>query len=117
MYYTTIEQSKKLLELGLSPDSADMLYTWDTDNKTYYPLPIIDDKEHDFPTGLSCWSLDALLSVMPKIDGFKPIIDLDINSIRYEGEKRDESFHSASTLIDACYEMVVWLLQNNYFNK
>lgn len=64
-YYTTIEQSKKLLELGMSPESADMLYTWDIDNKTYYPLPIIDDKEHDFPSGLSCWSVGALLELVP----------------------------------------------------
>ena len=26
-HYTTIEQSKKLVELGLSPDTADMFYS------------------------------------------------------------------------------------------
>ena len=116
MFYTTIEQSKKLLKLGLSPESADKYWlnqhcrviddeTNLTLLQTYYK------QEYAYP----CWSVGALLEVMPRIDGFKPIIDLDVNCIYYEG--RNETINSADTLTEAAYNMVVWLIENNYIKN
>ena len=108
MNYTSVEQSKKLLELGLKAESADMLYTWDTDNKTYYSLPIVDDKEHDFPSGLSCWSLAALLSVLP--EGVRLLKSANISSV---GDvKYHCDFHRGTidewydNPVDACVAMI-----------
>ena len=115
IHYTSIEQSKRLLELGLNPESADMLYTWDTDNKTYYPLPIIDDKEHDFPSGLSCWSVGALLEVMPKWDDYSPYIGK--NECFYSNDDNEIYHREVGTSIESAYEMIVWLLENNYIKK
>ena len=64
-HYTTIEQSKKLVELGLNPDTADMHYSKiikDT-NVTYIPELLLDDNDCDIP----CWSLGALINIMPSI--------------------------------------------------
>ena len=51
-HYTTIEQSKHLLELGLNPESADMAYLPHYDFTGcnflgYFNIPIICDNIHD----------------------------------------------------------------------
>ena len=77
--YTDIEQSKKLAEI-LPLESADMWWNG------------FVDEEHSvtwdgYPNFLSsnictpCWSLAALLEVLPKIYLLKPILDLEENSI------------------------------------
>lgn len=50
MSYTNIEQSKKLLKLGLSLESADMIF----DGVGYVKSP----------NTLPCWSIGALLEVL-----------------------------------------------------
>lgn len=133
--FTSVEQSKKFIELGLSPKSADMLYTWDTDNKTYYPLPIVDDKKHDFPSGLPCWSVGALMNLLPSkftekgkyyettynIDIRKYALteDVDLYQIAYGNYTLYDSWKDMintgekENLIDAAFKMVCWLLENN----
>ena len=65
MNYTTIEQSKKLLELGLSPESADMHY-WPlpVDLPTTYSTAVVVEKpsKEDLP----CWSLASLMNILSK---------------------------------------------------
>ncbi len=65
---TTIEQSKRLLELGFDPNSADMVYLHQglKDNRDYYSLdcyPWSDDCDNN---DIPAWSLDALIEIMPK---------------------------------------------------
>ena len=55
--YTTIEQSRKLAKI-LPIESADMYYEW-PNKKIHFK----DDKYNGM--GGSCWSLAALLSVLP----------------------------------------------------
>ncbi len=52
---------------------------------------------------LSCWSLAALLSVLPKINGLKPILDLEENSIQYTGI---DLYVVADNPVDACVAMI-----------
>lgn len=108
---TTIEQSKKLIELGLSADTADM----------YYPLPC---DESDLPQvgvcGFGCtpaWSLSALIELMPiKIRNSKQFTI-------YKGESgysltyffHDEDYpiiKDGVTILDTAFEMVCYLLEN-----
>lgn len=128
-FYTTIEQSKKLLELGLSPESADMVYFYWENYKT---------KEHgidDIPTvrgelpidkfDVPCWSLAALRKLLPV--GIKPDENatyLFSNHNRIDGTwvymyAIDDYVYKQFTGsdINACYDMVVWLLENNYIDK
>lgn len=122
MYYTTIEQSKKLIELGLNPDTADMCI-WESEGKLYVYVHKPDDINC-----IPCWSLGALLEVMPPyLFEFERGIDLNIyRNLNGKGwhvsymPNNDESMQkdkfrqitNGGTPIEAAYNMVCWLLEN-----
>lgn len=60
--FTTPEQSKRLLELGLPADSADLVYlrTPDTD---YDPFVVTDKKPSAYREALPCWSVGRLIDI------------------------------------------------------
>lgn len=106
--YTTIEQSRKLAEI-LPLESADMYYEW-PNKKVHFK----DDKYSGM--GLSCWSLAALLDVLPDtINGTycRLIIDKegDVYNISYDDilSKETVILYAEYSLIDGCYEMVLKL--------
>lgn len=129
--YTDVEQSKKLLELGLNPESADMVYLKysDTDNPTprfegAAPMILMDIPiyEVDCET-LACWSLGALLELLRRYDDCNK---LDIFSNRSQKWQITISYYDCVwkehdeiniNLFEAVYSMVVWLLENNYFKR
>lgn len=100
--YTDIEQSKKLAEI-LPMESADMYYPWDIDSKSFLNIPIVKDDSYYVQCSIDCWSLAALLDVFPnriklcKSDGSKYFI----GGLLYDNP------------IDACYEMVLKLNEQN----
>lgn len=63
---TSLEQSKKLLELGVDINTADMCYrivAYNPNNThVYQPYCFIGTLESDIPA----WSLSALFSILPK---------------------------------------------------
>ena len=63
--YTDIEQSKKLTEI-LSPESADMYYEPSAGFRTEPSEAKFGDIEYAHPRSIRCWSLAALLDVLPK---------------------------------------------------
>lgn len=101
--YTDIEQSKKLAEF-LPVESADMYY-WCGEQIRIGSYKAIDI-DYDIP----CWSLAALLSVLPKIHKLKPILDLEENSIQYSGI---DIYVVADNPVDTCYEMIIKLYELN----
>ena len=132
MNYTSIEQSKKLLELGLNPHSADMYWsTEDTYGRTYAAHIgehiAIRENLFSFRHGLvfPCWSVGVLLELMPTIiekDGKVLRLRMDKGNndyaIWYEelstglcDEKLDVT---KNTFMDAAFEMVCWLKENKY---
>lgn len=143
MNYTSIEQSKKLLELGLSPESADMFYNEEPDETylkdivdTKYPMILREgyirflEEYGVFP----CWSLGALLEVMPiikkGIDEYLPyfikgseIWKGKIQSFWYcsyvllDDSNTELTTFKTSTAVEAAYSMVAWLLENGYIKK
>ncbi len=126
MNYTTIEQSKKLVELGLNPDTADMCWGIDFESNRYncspYPLPWKDYTCNE--VYLSCWSLGALLEVVKtrKDCNFITIHSSDslkwsLNTSYYELVNWKEKETLEDTLIEAAYNMVCWLLENGYIQK
>ena len=114
MNYTSIEQSKKLLELGLSPESADMHTEMFEENGDMISLVVGgkgDNSKRNYGTPI--WSIGALLEVMPNIELFK----LDS---KYIVGKLDENLNESAwhdTPLEAAYNMVVWLLENNYIKQ
>ena len=123
MNYTTIEQSKKLVELGLNPDTADMQYLKiirENDVK-YIPELLLDDTECDIP----CWSLGALMELMPKIQededdgGCYPTLCKGYNTDKWHCVYRSSIYITDwfDSSIDAAFTMMVWLLENGYIKK
>ena len=63
--YTDIEQSRKLTDI-LPLESADMIYLKREINDTFIETPIVKPIGN-VEKSLCCWSLAALLDVLPKI--------------------------------------------------
>jgi len=112
--FTDKSQSKKL-EFILPRESADMHYIDDHYNisevedgfSMYWYNEYQNDDKRDY---IPCWSLSALLEVLPKIHGLKPILDLEECSIQYSGI---DIYVTASNLIDACVETILKLHEQN----
>ena len=115
--YTDISQSKKLTEI-LPLESADMEYLAIKENGALVGnVPFVkDDSEVDDSAynqiydRIACWSLSALISVLPKIHKLKPILDLEENSIQYSGI---DLYVVADNPVDACYAMIIKLNEQN----
>ena len=108
--YTTIEQSRKLAEI-LPLESADMYYFRQIDNdyfppnvESICPIPLFKDGKEDFNYDIRCWSLAALLGVLPKYElyNFGDTIQLDVNLEAFATEG-DE------TLLDLVVNMIIHL--------
>lgn len=125
MNYTSIEQSKKLLELGLKPDTADMWWTPLNWQLTEYYVEVKQDGIGTPKNALPCWSLDALLGVLP----FHLIVnnqryafsmhkglnkDGETYMFRYNIFNTDICLYSTdyyNNSVDACYEMIIKLYE------
>lgn len=116
--FTDLGQSKKLAEI-LPLDSADCFYKRFVDNYNAiqyiletYPYNKGADKIHDLP----CWSLSALLDVLPRIEHLRPSIDLnpklDSNEVAIYYHSEDSPYIVKDNLIDAAFEMICWLKEN-----
>ena len=108
--YTDIEQSKKLAEI-LPLKSADMRFCFSHTLSGrivgHYPMIGREPSSGTIP----CWSLAALLNVLPQIGGIKPVLDLETNCIQYPSDI-DLSI-TADNSVDACYEMILKLHKLN----
>ena len=111
--YTNIPQSKKLAEF-LPIDSADMFYT--SLNRDYPWIWI--DKHLMEVDDIPCWSLTALLNIMPDRIDDSHFLTLDKEGKEYcccyediNGNSFKHEF--ADNAIGACYEMILELKENN----
>ena len=117
---TSLEQTKKLIELGIDVNTADMHYVLiDCDKEIYYIglVNYIGILPHH-----PAWSLTALLGVIPKHIKNYNVLRIDISdndfAIWYDDISNgcvnetlpDITMESA---VDACYEMVVRLKESN----
>lgn len=107
--YTDTEQSKKLVEM-LPLESADMYYTRDSLENYYCPIPLIG-KYSAIHDQLPCWSLAALINVLPNgTDVVKE--ETDTENEKYMctvGVKNDIISTFADNPIDACYDIILRL--------
>ena len=111
MVCTSIEQSKKLLELGIDITTADMW--WNIGIGGYSGPSCVSVSDVDIPA----WSLSALLELIPE-----SINDYTNNFSQLEITKKSISYVYAdgrlrigylkSNLLDAAFEIVCWLLTN-----
>lgn len=119
---TTREQSRRLLQCGVSAESADMIET---------RLGNLLNRTQDFPVDETketlVWSLSALLELLPKkiMNGVSRIYTVEIAyshtfndapwTINYEGNGLNKNAHfNGKSPIEACVKAIEWLTANNY---
>lgn len=108
--YTDLEQSKKLAEI-LPPESADMYYYTINGDWEWYETPNVIERRDDLDEHtIPCWSLAALLQVLPnRVDSYRLILGkLESNDGWYIGYTRADCIAN-SNLCDACVEMILKL--------
>ena len=111
--YTSLEQSKRLAEI-LPLEIADMYYEW-PNKKVHFK----DDKYNGM--GFSCWSLAALLGVLPMItkgkENANPFIaktpDNEYYVVYATLTEEVDSSAIYNNPIDACVEMIIHLHELN----
>lgn len=123
---TSIEQSKKLLELGIDINTADMYYEEVCNlSKAIIGNYILhnqcmEDKDYkklSNPVLSPAWSLSALLDVLPKnLDIGRPVLATNYKGyywVSYFDEYMKEKFTSKiyNNPIDACYELILKLYE------
>lgn len=126
--YTDIEQSKKLAEI-LPLESADMSYVYDKQlDKLYGDTPyVIGYKVLNEDVDIPCWSLAALLQVLPlgiydEFDNCDYELEIDMIDKMPRYIRLGDIYHSKfpydfekDTLLDNVVESIIWLNDNNYF--
>lgn len=122
---TDLKQSRKLVELGLDPKTADMHWWPNGNGFQLFPIPFKNDgsvPECVAKEIIPAWSLSALLELMPKtlkVD-ILPAYDLTIDYhdgfsyVRAESALEPEGICNAESFIDNAYEMVCWLVKDGY---
>jgi hypothetical protein len=105
---TSLEQSKKLIELGIDVNTADMC--WSLVNKNHPPVVGKYCAEYG-GMQLPAWSLNALMELMNR--------NCYNVSLNCHGAEWNVKFDDSETYkefirdyaVDAAFEMVVWLLK------
>jgi len=111
---TTIEQSKKLIELGIDRKSSDMFYWCGED------LRIGGYKAQSEEFDIPAWSLSALIPLMPdkiSIDNESYYLYFTKKCAEFRGPitwdgQKTKSF-KMDNILDSAFEMICWLLEND----
>ena len=124
---TSIEQSKRLIELGLDVSTADMDYIPIINLENEYDIQVNNwNNEHE-DNWIPAWSLSALLELIPPylgefnegIDfGFSKSMNKKWYSAHYiqlndNGLATFNKTVTGDTAIDTAFNMVCWLKENN----
>lgn len=118
---TDIKQSQKLIELGIDICTADMIWGYSNMFNMYWTIPVVLNLEEHFSMykeDVPAWSLTALLGLLPKRGAEEPMI----RKLYYASEPKERYVCKYSVTdmtceydnpIDACFEIVCRLLENN----
>ena len=112
--YTTVEQSKKLAKI-LPLESADAFYVTAKEPVEIFPIFGFITYEHlkeqtTHKRAIPCWSLAALLSVLPRIDIEKEMWSDDTYDYRVKAYIDDGYIGDYfDNPVDACYDMIITL--------
>ena len=105
---TDIDQSKKLTELGIDINTADIIYNILDQSYIRHDAPI--DKYH-----MPAWSLSALLGLIEcDYNLEKTLFDQsDLFTYSIVCDNLDFRTYEYDDPLDAAFEMIVWLKENN----
>lgn len=124
---TTIEQSKRLLELGLKPDTADMVHINMLDS---WICVIKQGDEEDLPYDdlYLAWSLNRLIELCPETIYFEETYDDNEVYCSLHIEDKDRivyhdygsnvyNFDKHRNIYNNIIDCINWLIKGDNFNK
>ena len=121
---TTVDQSRKLKELGLDPNTADMYWVDAGGNQFYLGIgkhAAIQHNLFSYRHGhiIPAWSLSASLESMPIliIEPSNPLLLSPANHVSWAIEYTTDISSAGDTPIDAAYSMVCMLIEKGYIKK
>lgn len=122
--WTTLEESKQLVEAGLSVETADMSYTWDFDDSRYI-ITTTPAKNWIVPKYaestkikqvLPCWSLGALIQLLPRTieQDYDLLINLELWVMYRQPLSKEVRLICSSgvSIIENVRDAIIWLLKN-----
>lgn len=127
---TSIEQSQRLLELGLKPETADMKHFFD--DKDDYPFfhhweyfPYGWDEESLVDSeNIPAWSLHRLIELLPQdihLDDYADThywLVIDPLKVIYKNSHSSWIYQcDEGCLYDKLINTIEWTIKNNHFNK
>ena len=105
--YSDLQQSRKLAEI-LPLESADMFWRYNPNIHTYDTIPkilIVNNWDDDYNKNIPCWSLAALLSVLPKIINNETLF-IETSPALWHIGYRNIYTARADNLVDSCVAMI-----------
>lgn len=133
MSTTTVEQSKRLIELGLNPETADMIHPcliargeevmYDDPVSRNSVLYAMHTSLEEKQKSILAWSSDRLLELIPKQistnngNYFLRMRIIDSKYSFYYDGLSSTHYLIADSIFEAIYNMTVWLLEHNYIKK
>lgn len=135
---TSVEQSKRLLAMGLKPETADMYITnmsikgfqytdpWQIGSKPYKDaMSFWAEKgiklENENWEIIPAWSLHRLMEMLPNeipMEDYYLILGVSFNCVYYADNEFAEVFQSFDGNTYSCIiKCVEWLIKEGYFNK
>lgn len=104
---TTDEQSKRLMQLGISPETADMYRWWTTDQRSY--ISTMDDGEYVETSDTSVWSLSALMDILDNAVLGKTGTDCFAVITHRDGDRLKSVKCIGESYVDACVNLITTL--------
>ena len=110
---TSLDQSKKLIELGIDVNTADMYWlNAKCDEYLQSLTPYVIDDDLNLSVDIPAWSLSALMELM-NCNCYN--VSLNCHgaewNIKFDDSEKYKDF-TKDYIVDAAFEMVCWLLEN-----
>lgn len=104
---TTDGQSKWLMKLGISPETADMYRWWTTDQRSY--ISTMDDGEYVETSDTPVWSLSALMDILDDAVLGKTGTDCFAVITLKDGDRLRSVKCTGESYVDACVNLIITL--------
>ena len=118
---TNKEQSSRLLEAGVRPETADM-YLDEFERLVAFEYSRIKSKAYQ-DTVLPTWSLSKLIEILPtNINGYILIVDFENKGVEYSMtnfcDRLDYLYIKGyENLFDGIIDCIEWLIKEGYLDK
>ena len=120
---TTKEQSQRLLDLGLKPETADMAWVCVTKEGLTQWVMTLNTPKNESNIDIPAWSLHRLKCLLPNKIPYKSgyltieiINNVNLMFITDTSEQRVISFIHEN-LYESMIKCIKWLIKEGYFNK